>query len=117
MVKNQPVMRETHVPSLGWEDPLEKGMATHSSILGLPGDSDSKVVSNVGDSGSIPGSGRVPGKGNGYPLQYSYLKNSMDRGTWQATVHGVAKELHMPERLSLLFFEEVLICTTLTTTL
>ena len=41
--------------------------------------------------GSIPGSGRFPGEGNGYPLQYSCLKNSMDSGTWWATVHGVAK--------------------------
>ena len=41
--------------------------------------------------GSIPGSGRSPGEGNGNPLQCSYLENSTDRGTWQATVHGVAK--------------------------
>ena len=46
---------------------------------------------NEGDLGSIPGLGRSPGKGKGYPLQYSCLENSMDRGTWQATVHGVAK--------------------------
>ena len=42
--------------------------------------------------GSIPESGRSPGGGNGNPLQYSCLKNPMDRGDWQATVHGVAKE-------------------------
>ena len=53
MVKNLPVMKETWVRSLGWEDPLEEGMATHSSILAW----------------TIP----------------------MDRGDWQATVHGVAK--------------------------
>ena len=53
MVKNLPAMQETLVGSLGWEDPLEKGMATHSSILAW----------------------RIP----------------MDRGAWQATVHGVAK--------------------------
>ena len=41
--------------------------------------------------GSIPGSGRSPGEGNGNPLQYSYLGNSMDRGTWWASIHGVAK--------------------------
>ena len=41
--------------------------------------------------GSIPGSGSTVGEGNGYPLQYSCLKNSKDRGAWQATVHGVAK--------------------------
>jgi len=41
--------------------------------------------------GSIPESGRSPGGGNGNPLQYSCLENSMDRGAWWATVHGVAK--------------------------
>ena len=45
---------------------------------------------NVGDPGLIPGSGRSPGEGNGNPLRYSCLENSMDRGAWQATVHGVA---------------------------
>ena len=40
---------------------------------------------------SIPGLGRSPGEGNGYPLQYSCLENSMDRGAWWARVHGVAK--------------------------
>ena len=46
---------------------------------------------NTGDPGSIPGSGRSPGEGNGYLFQYSCLENPMDRGAWQATVHGVAK--------------------------
>ena len=46
---------------------------------------------NAGDSGSIPRSERSPGEGNGNPLQYSGLENSMDRGTWQAIVHEVAK--------------------------
>ena len=50
---------------------------------------------NEGDTGSIPGSGRSPGGENGNPLQYSYLGNPMDRGAWQVTVHGVAKELGM----------------------
>ena len=49
---------------------------------------------NAGDLGSIPGSGRCPGGGNGYPLQYFCLENSMDRGAWQATVHGVARVGH-----------------------
>jgi len=49
---------------------------------------------NAGDSGSISGSGRYPGEGNGNPLQYSFLENPMDRGAWQATVHGVARVLH-----------------------
>ena len=42
----------------------------------------------------IPGSGRSPGEGNGIPLQYSCLENPMDRGTWQAIVHGVARVRH-----------------------
>ena len=50
---------------------------------------------NVGDVGSIPGLGRSPGEGNGNPLQYYCLGNPMDRGAWQATVHGVAKESDM----------------------
>ena len=49
---------------------------------------------NAGDLGSIPGLGGSPGEGNGNPLQYSCLKNHMDRGTWQATVHGVTKVGH-----------------------
>ena len=46
---------------------------------------------NAGDMGLIPGLGRYPGKGNGYPLQYSCLGNPMDRRAWQVTVQGVAK--------------------------
>ena len=46
---------------------------------------------SAGDPGSVPGSRRSPGEGNGYPLQYSGLENSMDRGAWQATIHGVTK--------------------------
>ena len=48
-------------------------------------------VGDSGDVGSIPGSGRAPREGNGNPLQYSCLRNLMDRGAWQATVHRVAK--------------------------
>ena len=49
------------------------------------------VPASVGDLGSIPGSGRSPGEGNGNPLQYSCPENLMVGGAWQATVHGVAK--------------------------
>ena len=47
---------------------------------------------NVRDMGSIPVLGRFPGEGNGNPLQYSCLRNLMDRGAWRATVHGIAKK-------------------------
>ena len=53
----------------------------------------------MGDLGSIPGLGSSPGEGNSYPLQYTGLENSMDRGAWQATVHGGHKELDMTERV------------------
>ena len=60
--------------------------------LGFPGGSDGKASAcNMGDLGSIPGLGRSPGEGSGNPLQYSGLENSMDRGAWLATVHGVSK--------------------------
>ena len=59
---------------------------------GFPGGSDGKESAcNAGDLGSIPGSGRSPGEGNGYPLQYSCLENSMYRGAHWDIVHGVAK--------------------------
>ena len=62
------------------------------SNLNFPGGSDGKASAcNVGDLDSIPGLGRSPGEGNGNPLQYSCLENPMDRGAWQATVHGVAE--------------------------
>ena len=60
--------------------------------MGFPGGSDGKAsVHNAEDPGSIPGSGRSPGEGNGNPLQYPCLENPMDRETWWAAVHGVAK--------------------------
>ena len=127
MAKNLPAVQETHVQSLGWEDPLEKGMVIYSSILAwrIPWKEElgvlqsmrsqsirhnwvtnialhfqfligglvvKKLPANAWDTGSIRASGRTPGVGNGNPLQYSCLGNPMDRGTWRATVHGVAKE-------------------------
>ena len=60
--------------------------------MGFPGGSDCKESAcNAGDPGSIPGSGRSPGEGNGNPLQYSCLGNPTDREAWQAIIHGVAK--------------------------
>ena len=52
-----------------------------------------KPPANAGDAGSIPGSERSPGEGNGNPLQYSCLGNPIDRGAWRATVHGVTERL------------------------
>jgi len=75
--------------------------------LAFPRSSGSKESAcNAGDLGSIPGSGKSPGEGNGNPLQYSCLENPMDRGAWWATVHGVARIGHdlvtkPPSRLSI----------------
>ena len=71
------------------------------TVLGFPGGSDVREFAcNAGDLGSIAGLRRSPGEGNGYLIQYSGLENSMDRGAWQAMVHGVA---NTTERLSLSF--------------
>ena len=61
-------------------------------IVSYAGGSDGKVSAyNAGDPGSIPGSGRSPGEGNGNPLQYSCLENPRDSGAWWAAVYGVAQ--------------------------
>ena len=64
-------------------------------IANKPGFPSGKVIktlsANAGDAGSVPGSGRSPRVGNGNPLQYSCLENPMDRETWRAIVHRVAK--------------------------
>ena len=61
-------------------------------MVGFPGGSDGKESAcSAGDLGLILGSGGSPEEGKGYPLQYSCLENSMDRGAWRATVRGVAK--------------------------
>ena len=72
--------------------------------MGFPG---SSVVKNppanagdTGDTGSIPGSGRSSGGGNGNPFQFSCLGNPMDRGAWRATVHRIAKSWTL-QRLSM----------------
>ena len=74
-------------------------------LVGFPGGSDGEESACiVGDPDSIPGLGKSPGEGYGYPLKYSCLENSMDRGARWATVFGVA-ELDMTERLTLSHFQ------------
>ena len=72
--------------------------------LDFSGGSDTKEsacdAGDTGDMGSIPGSGKSPGRGNGNPLQYSCLENLKDRGAWRATVHGVANESDTTEQLT-----------------
>ena len=66
--------------------PIPRGVSPGGSVVKNPS-------ASAGDVGSILGSGRSLGEGNGNPFQYSCLGNPMDRGAWQATVHGVTKEL------------------------
>ena len=70
-------------------------MKSYELLMGFPGGSMVKNqpanAGDTGDSGSVTGLGRSPGVGNGNPLQYSCLENSIDRGAWWPTVHGVAK--------------------------
>ena len=68
-----------------------------TQLILLPCGSDGKESAlNAGDLGLIPGLGRCPGEGNGYPLQYSCLENPMDRGAWWATVQGVSMSWTQP---------------------
>ena len=63
--------------------------------MGFPGGSEGKAPArNAGDPGSIPGSGRSPGEGNGNPLQYSCLENTMDRGAWGRKESDTTERLH-----------------------
>ena len=96
LVKNLPAMQKTLVQFLSQKDPLKKGQATHSRILGLPcGSAGKESVFNGGDLGSRPGLGRSPGEGKGCPLQYSGL-----RIPWTVWSMG-SKNSDTIERLSL----------------
>ena len=74
--------------SVKWAINIYLTVFPHGSVVKNP-------PANAGDTGSIPGSGRPPGEGNGTPLQYFCLENPMDMEAWQATVHGVTKESDM----------------------
>ena len=79
------VITENHRDSKGFSFP-------DIQLQGFPGGSVPKrPPANAGDAGLMPGSGRSPGEGDGNPLQYSCLGNPMDKGAWQATVHGVTE--------------------------
>ena len=67
---------------------FRKGRGSRDQIANIRG-----IIKKARGVGSIPGSGRYSGEGNGNPLQYFCLGNPMDREAWQATVHGVAEEL------------------------
>ena len=89
-----------------------KQLSMHAPILrlGFPGDSDGKESAcNAGDPGLIPGWKRNPGEGNGYPLQYSCLENSMNWGVWLATVHGGGKSRTQLNDSHFHFFIHILI--------
>ena len=79
---------------LQWGLTSEHHALTATEFQAFPGGSVVKnPPGNAGDTGSIPGLGRCPRVGNGNSLSYSYLENPIDRGAWQATVHGVKEEL------------------------
>ena len=69
-------------------------LAHAATASGLPWWLTVKAACNAENAGSIPGLGRSPGEGNGNSLQYSCLENPMDRGVWQATVHGSQRVGH-----------------------
>ena len=98
MLPGQLYLSLSRVPA--WRGGLEKikevlfplQFTVPNPVLGFPGGSDGKEsASNMGDLGSILGSGRSPGEGNGNPLQCSYLQNPVARGALWATVHGITK--------------------------
>ena len=85
-------MRNTGLEETQLESRLPGEISITSHHQDFPGGSDGKAsVYNAGDPGSIPGSGRSPGEGNGNPLQCSCLENPRGRGAWWAAVHRVAQ--------------------------
>ena len=94
LVKNLSAMQETPVRFLGREDPLEKGETTHSVFLGFPGGSAGKgSACDAGDPGSIPGLGRSPGEGHGYPPTPVFLPGEShgQRSLMGYSLYGVVK--------------------------
>ena len=78
---------------------------TLGDVFGLPrGSGGKESACNAGNLGLIPELGRSPGEGHGYPLQYSWLENSMERGAWRATVQGVAKSRTQLSKFHFLYY-------------
>ena len=126
LVQEDPLEKEmaTQFSILAWEIPWTEEPGGLQSVHGVVKSGTwlnqqtqaSLVVQTVknlpldaGDEGSIPGSGRSPGEGNGYPFQYSSLENSVDRRVWWATGHRAA-ELNTTERLTLTFTVWIVLC-------
>ena len=100
LVKNPPAVQETLVPSLGWEDPLEKGSLPAPVFLGFTGGSAGKESAyKAGDLDSIPGLGRSPGGRHATHSSIFAWRTLMDRRTWWATAHGIT-ESDMTKQLS-----------------
>ena len=101
--QNLSLKQENHLLPLIKQDKWFSNFSTLLRLtnMGFPVGSDGKESACNVDVGQIPASGRSSGEGNGNPPQYSCLENFMDRGAWQATVHGVT-ELDMTKQLTLL---------------
>ena len=100
VVKNPSAIQETRFWSLGWEDPLEEKMATHSSILAwkIPWTDEPGGLQSMGPQRVGYNWGTL--EGNGSPLQYSCLENPVDRGAWWAAVHRVVQSQTRLKQLS-----------------
>ena len=100
-VSSPPVLKHQNVPLFG-NQVLAGVIIQMRAHWGFPGGSDCKESAcNSGDLGPLPRLGRSPAEGNSYPLQYSCLGNSMERGAWRTTVHRGHKASYMTERLTL----------------
>ena len=90
LIKNHLQCRRPQFDSWAGKTSWRRNRLPTPVFMSFPGGSNGKESTcNAGDLGLIPGLGRSPGGGHGSPLHYSCLENSIDRGTWQATVHGV----------------------------
>ena len=98
VMKGRPGVLQFRVAKTEW-------LNWNEQLVGFPGGSDGKVSAyNVGNPGSIPGSGRSPGEGNGNPPQSSCLENPMDGEAWWTTVHGVTKSRTRLSDFTLMWF-------------